>query len=224
MCEPTHSICQFPDQDDNGNPTGGLIDAAISSGGKDTMTQSTRAGQVWEWTKKRFGNWFHFSKMGFGHSESVGALPMAGRMLLPDDTKYEAQWWDRTVKLDGWFHGKDYDKQFALECASQYAHKVSIGSLTLLRQFLETSMRRSERPRAYLEAFVQILNTKGRSVLASKLKCLGLTPQMLPISFYGRCNQLLNNQVDLAIKVMLGLTRKRRLLVPEWVDDRSLWG
>ena len=206
MCEPSHSIVQFPDEDDRG-PTGGLIDALPQEG-------------FWERMKKRIGNWFHLSKMGRGHSETLGHLTLPGRRLLPPDTKYEAHWWERTVVLDGRFNGIEFDKAWALECANEYAHQVSIGSMHQLRQYLEVSMRKSYRPSSYLTAFTQMLNAKGRDAFQVKIKHLPFIHQR---AFYEDYH-IQDGFVDKAIKVMLGFTRKRELLVPEWADDPVAFG
>lgn len=133
MCEPTHSIVQFPDEDDGGNPTEPRIDALPTLAQKEGW---------WTWAKKKIGRFFHLSKLGNGHSETLTLITPLTHSFLPIDTKYEALWWDRTVHLDGTFHGPDFNQSFALECATDYANRVSIGNLTLLRQFIEGSMKK----------------------------------------------------------------------------------
>lgn len=197
MCEPTHSIVQYPDQDSGGNPTDSIIKA---------IPIETKDGGVWQWLRKKIGSWFHFSKLGNGHSEAIGKLTPFARRLLPDDTKYEALWWNRTVKLDGRFYGEEFDKDAALQATQTYAEGVSIGSLTSLRRFLEVSMLKSERAYRYVEAFVQMLNKKGADAFNKLLKRY--------------CFNVVDHRV---IKFVLGFTRKRELLVPEWADDTKLW-
>src|SRR5436190_15067817 len=138
MCEPNHSIVQYPDQDDGGNPTERTLDLLPK-----------KEGWV-SWMKKKIKNWFHFSKLGFGHSEATARLSLIGAYHFPVDTKYEAQWWIRKVQRDGAYYGQAYDSEIALDCATEYAKLSSIGNLTLLRQFLEVSMRKSTRPESYV--------------------------------------------------------------------------
>jgi hypothetical protein len=203
LCEPTHSIVQFPDQDDNQNPTGPLVEA---------IPLETKDGGMWQWLRKKIGSWFHFSRLGFGHSESVGQLSLSARMRLPADSKYEALWWNRCVRLDGLFNGPHYDAKPALECAETYAKAVSIGGLTQLRRFLETSMRKSERPWNYADAFVQMLKKEGCDAFNKMVK-----------KFFDNVRKACASNLDSLIKLMLGLTRKRKLLVDVWSDDTKLW-
>lgn len=221
MCEPTHSIVQFPDKDDFDNPTGSIIDAIPASYTMDMrpggMVLCQRPDMI-AWAKAKILSWYHFSKLGFGHSESIGLIAPGARHRLPPDTRYEAKWWNRTVRLDGHYNGKDYDQQLALDCAKQYANNVSIGNMTKLRQFLTTSLRQSERPEAYIWTFAEALNTKGRDTYAFQLK------RLFDIGFLGRsCNVKMKSCLEAIIKVVMGFTRKRRLLVPEWADDNMIW-
>jgi len=138
MCEPTHSIVQFPNNDDQGNSTEPRV--------------RSKLGKIAEWGKK-IRDWFHFSTMGAGHSANL-ELVGAQEILLPSSTQYEALWWNRTVHIDGRYRGKEFDKEIAGNAAHSYAKEVSIGNLTKLRMFLETSMRKSERPGMYINAFL----------------------------------------------------------------------
>lgn len=202
MCEPMHSIVQFPDQDDDGNPTGGKIDAIPQSG-------------LWSWGKKKIASWFHFSKMGFGHSEAMATLTPTARWVLPPDTKYEVAWWKRQVKIDGGYSGAYHDASDALEAATEYANRTSIGNLTLLRQFVETSMRKSERPNAYYDNFHSMLTIDGRNQLGSKVRNIVGSSYLT--------ENIVKSNLDKLVKIMMGFTRKRGLLIPEWADDAKLW-
>lgn len=153
--------------------------------------------------------------MGHGHSESIGKLTPLARRLLPDDTKYEAQWWDRRFRLDGYFHGPEWNKQCAFTAAKDYAERVSIGNLTTVRQFIEMSMRHSERNYGYVQMFPQMLNRKGRDIFHEKMKRFKLA-----INGWGNYE---NEALDRVIKLMLGYTRQRNLLTVEWADDSALW-
>lgn len=134
MCEPNHSIVQYPDQDDRGNPTSTMIDAIPSNG-----------DGFFTWAKKKIKSWFHFSKLGKGHSEAMSTLSAWARQRLPEDTKYEAAWWARTVRLDGRYNGgHEFDAAEAFNAAHEYAHRVSLGNMTLLRQFLQGSIQKTD--------------------------------------------------------------------------------
>jgi hypothetical protein len=205
MCEPTHSIVQFPNKDDDDNPTAPRIETIGDSG--------------WIiWARKKIMDWFHFSKMGFGHSESLSKLTPTARSMLPINTKYETQWWIRKTIRDGRYYGlHQAEAPLALECAAEYAKRVSVGNLTLLRQFLEMTMKRSEKPSEYIGPFCLMLSERGKNEFFLKMQ------RLLGIKSFYAIEGKVAHHLELIIKVMLGFTRKRDLLVPEWADDSKLW-
>jgi hypothetical protein len=162
--------------------------------------------------------------MGAGHSGAMLQRGLASR-FLPTQTNYEVAWWNRVTKLDGRFYaGHSIERAEALECVDTYAKRVSIGDLGQIRRFLEQSLRKSENPNGYLEKFLDsMLNQEGRGVISEKLrKVLGADNLMLALSRFSRC-KLVGPPLDGSIKVVLGATRRRGFLVPEWADDDSLW-
>lgn len=216
MCEPSHSIVQFRDEDDDNNPTGPRLDMIGAPIGADS--------NLWDKMKKKISNWFHFSCPGFGHSETLERMTARMRLKIPQDTKYEAAWWTRSVKLDGRFYGINLNmfdcsshreqhieiaKAEALVAATTYANKVSIGNMTLLRQFLEISVRKSERPIAYIEQFTRMLLTKAKDQFSQKIKRL--------------VGDNIKSRIETVIAIMMSFTRKRNLLVSEWSDDGTIW-
>lgn len=206
MCEPNHSIVQYPEDRGDGNPTMTMLEPSI---GKKILELG-----------KKFWKWLHFSKLGTGHSEAIRALGSFSS-LIPQEVRYEAQWWDRTVKLDGLWHGEAFDREPALAAATDYAKVVSIGSLTALRQFLDVSLRKTERIYLYTMYFLeQLLNQKGRDLANRKLKTTNINVCLIRGSL-GR--QLGGSQLESLIKVILGMTRRRDLLNDAWADDSSLW-
>jgi len=205
MCEPTNSIIQYPYNDGNGTPTEDRLGAWK---------------KVLEWGK-RVADWLHFSRMGSGHHE---AAAMVGTFYdrSPAETRYESLWWDRTVKLDGTYHGQDFDQELALDAATGYAEAVSIGSLTALRRFLETSLRRSDMRHLYVAAFLDnFLNKGGRNAFSNKLKSVFGVKYLDLYELFGP--QVQPERCESLIKCVLGFTRKRELLVPAWADDTKLW-
>lgn len=201
MCEPTHSIVQFPTQDEQGNPTESRLEASI---------QAIKFSGI---KKDKIGNWVHFSKLGYGHTESMATMNPESRGMLPPETRYETEWWVRTTKRDGFFNGPLFDKEEALKCAAAYANRVSIGNLTLLRRFLEVTIRKTlHNPSFYVHAFHGMLNSKGKDEFDKKID------KVIPT-----WKKTIKTDVDLVIKLILGFTRKRELLVPEWADDKELW-
>lgn len=200
MCEPYHSIVQYPSQDDLGNPTESRLRAS---------------NKFLDWGKKIL-DWFHFSKLGSGHSEATGFGYQQLRQL-PDPTSYEAHWWNRTVHLDGEFRGVDFNRKDAIECAEEYARRTSIGNLSILRRFLEGSLRATRRMAMYEERLVSgMLNHAGRDLIVGRLRQFERDHGHDQFRWAGS----VKNQY---IKLLMGFTRKRDLLVPEWADDNTLW-
>lgn len=207
ICEPTNSIVQYPPEDDGGTPT----EVRLSGFQK-----------VLEWGKKVAG-WLHFCKMGGGHSDVTVVRESSGfASLIPQETKYEALWWDRQVRLDGNYYGHDFDKGDALKAATTYAQGVSIGSLTALRRFLETSLRKTERPASYVQAFgEQFLLKGGRDEFFTRLRAI---LKVRSFNYYEMFRDRPKpDQLEHVIRCMLGFTRKRKLLVPAWSEDDQLW-
>jgi hypothetical protein len=208
MCEPTHSIIQYPPDDpDSGNPVDQKIEAAVDP--------------KWRSWLKRVKGWFHMSKLGSGHSEAISTR---GFELLPKPTFYEGYWWNRTVKLDGIFRkfeGREYDQRLALEAATDYSHRVVIGNLGMLRRFLETSMRNSEFPYRYVEEFLQRMVTSHVRDKLSK-NIIKISNGTRSSRLYS-LNDAIKQNLDSVIKVVLGATRQRNWLCPEWADDQLLW-
>lgn len=211
MCEPNHSIVQFPNEDDWGTPTESRLGAAVDNG-------------VLGWCKK-IGRWLHLSKMGKGHSEALGITPSwSSTSTLPDATFYEVEWWIRKVNLDGSFrtsmlsHTPEYwdsrrqIQQDAKDAAVKYAQAVSIGNLTTLRRFLETSIKKSSYASKYFQCFELMLTANGRDLFAKRFNDLRKS-----------LGHVRDKNLDKYIKMTLGFTRKRHLLVPEWSDDSRLW-
>lgn len=244
MCEPNHSIVAYPDNDDKG-PTAPRVE----------NIPEAKTGIL-----TRIKRWFFLSKMGFGHSEAVGAVsPFARQQVMPADTRYEARWWERQVILDGSFNALSLDyfesrklartdiytdyskrvspwdllpysgpsysalqamyeeeKQAALEAAAEYARRVSIGNMSIFRRFLETSMLKTLRPHLYVEAFMRMCLPAGRDALTAKLSHI--------VSERSKTLMLNKEQLHQTVRAVLGITRKRHLLVPEWADDPAVWG
>lgn len=147
--------------------------------------------------------------------------PIAHNML-PEPTYYEGFWWDRTVKLDGVrpFKGRDYDYGLALECAGEYSNRVVTGNLSTLRRFLETSMRRSDRPELYLMSVTDhLIKKEKKDDFRKKLKYL----DAYVIRNWSRLHEIAKSNLDKAVKIVLGVTRKRDYLCSAWADDDSLW-
>lgn len=198
MCEPNHSIVQYPDRDpDSGNPTEEKIESITPKDG---------------WFKKILG-WFHLSRLGSGHSRAIASV--RHEAMLPVPFLYEAKWWDRTVHVDGMKARRREVADEALDCATEYSRRVVIGNLSMLRRFLEISLKKSDIPGAYVHQFVHALCVKDKK--DDLVKRLRLVCPRWDKSWDSMQN------LDGIIKVLLGFTRHRENLCDAWADDDSLW-
>lgn len=166
---------------------------------------------------RKVGQFFHFSKLGNGHSEAIGyAKRHYGR--VPEPTRYETNWWDRTVHLDGGFYNQKGERirpdashvQESLACAEGYANQVCIGNLSMLRRFLEESIKKSDVPINYIDQMRRgLFNLKGKLEFEKREKLI------IPS---GR-----DTYIPQFMKMCLGLTRRREFLNDSWADDTKLW-
>jgi hypothetical protein len=219
MCEPCHSIIQYSDFDDDERSSG-------------VPTEQRLSNNLGTWLRK-IGRWLHLSKMGSGHSEAIQKTSLQNELFLPTPTFYEVNWWERKMHIDGVFRSSfsrlwqnTSNERYALidalreeskEAAQQYANAVSIGNLTTLRRFLKSSIQKSTMPIKYLLHFELMLNSQGRDLLNRKARSFG---------FYRKTGHNVGNaevSVEQMIKLLMGFTRKRELLRPEWADDGRLW-
>ena len=244
MCEPSHSIIQYdPPERDNDDFDGGM---SAQSG--QYVRDGLLAG-LGQWAKKVKG-WMHLSMLGKGHSETIGERSN-GLMFRYDNVLrlYEAHWWNRAVVKDGAMSNGRYvnhvtTSQLQLDAATNYANLVSIGDLGQLRRFLEQSLAKTDKSQAYLCMFRDgFLNVDGRTQFDKDVKdVLKVEPRVLMSTNFANPLQVgvLNGMrseignrdnskksrplsLDSITKFILGFTRKRKLIVPEWADDASLW-
>jgi hypothetical protein len=220
MCEPAHSIVQYNCQDDHNDDD---FQKPFSS----QMDQESRIkaalGKVLG-LGRRISHWLHFSKLGNGHSGVVDnklspQLTEFGHadLILPRDTKYENNWWDRKVVFDGRFNGPLSDREPALTAATIYAECSCLGNMSLFRRFLEQSIKNSERfAHRYVERFIEgMLTVDGRIEFTNQLKQVGR----------GKLFDLFKNPntKDAALAKLMKMTRQRKLLLPHWADNNTLW-
>lgn len=217
MCEPNHSIIQYPTQDsDSGDNLKPLLDVIPVNAYREPDGISPFNNQPSGWClslRSEIDSFIHFSLGGKGHSEAMAEMPAKLRRRLPDDTKYEAQWWERKVIIDGRFYGPKWAEKDAFLAAEKYAKKVSIGNIHLLRQFLDRSMRMTEKHFGYIVQFMEMLNKKGQNYAVNQFK------RLCGIQQFSHYEVLPSHNLEIAIKVMLGITRKRDLLMDVWTND-----
>lgn len=233
MCEPSHSILQFPTEIPNSDvdylpriqsAVGQSFNLQVESAQpkqrkiiKDSII-SIPQGTV-------IGSFINYSRLGSGHSECLSKLRHTIRGYLPDDMKYEAQWWDRKVKPDCYINPvwlREILIEESLLSAISYAKRSSIGDLKILRRFLESSLRATENHERYTcMFFYDLLSEKGREGLMGSLKRFFDGKAIRPISI----NVLIKDEVfsERVIGIMMKMTRKREFLNDAWADDVVLW-
>lgn len=138
------------------------------------------------------------------------------------------------------------DDMSPLDAAERYANAVCIGNMTAFRRFIETSMRNTDRPMAYASTFLKQMLQKRPNPVQRKIKAVhkDLFEMLLDHHWAWGSDQTIENGIvnarihrgfsrttsttaqfplESLIKVILGLTRKREILVPAWAEDNKLW-
>lgn len=206
MCEPTHSIVQYPTVVE-GEPIGHLVQAAIER--PETKGLLLPTGSL-------IYGYLNYSSLGFGHSEAVGRLPYHVRSRLPEDMKYEAKWWDRTVRRDWGWDAPGYIDPNSYESAETYAQRSSIGSLPILRRFLEQTLMKTFRPSSYVSPFLEILNDNGQSALRESISKIFSGKNIN--NQYTLSTLLESEKKEKVIGMMLKTTRNPRNLRDVWAS------
>lgn len=252
MCEPAHSIVQFPDPDEHD-------DDNYSSPQAGKTSLSLKLGKVLQFTTK-IGRWLNFSRLGAGHG---GALSFANdkiarqhqlqRRNAPDiidqvakqqfympasrsvselstqfATSYEHDWWVRHLHVDGEFTSSlltPHDKQEALDAAKEYNRRVCDGDIQKFRLFLERSLVATDSPYAYYEQFINTLQSKAKDELENKMRLIAGEKKVPSLS--SRCGSntwtAFRKSLHSCVKAMLGMTRKRSNMIDLFADDDGFW-
>lgn len=228
MCEPMHSTIQFPDPDD-------FDGGDWNDDGDSLSAQSARPsliGKMGKWFKK-VGKFFHVSKMGSGHSETLRSDKLNAvvdsqihSFIEPPHYKWEADWAVRRVYRDGGNIGFGFCNKIGLNdddsesAAKQYINDVCIGSFTAFRRFFETSLVETEKGKRqqYVANFLRMLTADG--VAGFVKKCENILGRKTNNAERYIAEKLQPRQLA---ALCLGFTRKRGLLIPEWADDGNLW-
>ena len=191
MCEPAHSIVQYPDQPDEDQPFSGQAT-------QEQIIQAVSPSFLIKWAKK-IGSWFHVSRLGGGHSETI-RVKACHYHRLPTPIKYEGLWWERLFTQDG--HAVLIPGQE--NAAHNYFNLVAAGNIQTLRRFLETSMRVSDIPEIYADRVFEMLTPQGRDIfrkIRAKVR-------------YNYGSTFKERLIDATV----GITRRRNLLIPRWAD------
>ena len=203
MCEPSHSITQYPDDDQGGGqgPTITRLQMGLKKVGK---------------ALKKIGKFFHLSRMGTGHSESA-EWAFTNKIVLPKATLYEGYWWDRRFSIDGAFRFHSSLIHDAFNSAKEYHERVVFQNIQSFRRFLEDSLRATDRVQAYTDRLrLFVFNESGKRELDSRLRLAGVTPNISSRTMSAQTKEHLINAV-------MGITRKRKWFKSHFADDDQLW-
>lgn len=156
-------------------------------------------------------NWFHLSKAGAGHSEAL-TKALGGRFYDLRENKWEVAWWNREVKLDGDYRGI-FDPADAKIACEKYADMTAIGDIRTFRRWFEAVLQKTHRPSTYLYVMERMFTAAGRDALAKAIRSVSPVKRYAPRV----------GMEPTLIKRVMGLTRKRELLIPEWADCPKSW-
>jgi hypothetical protein len=207
MCEPHHSIVQYPNDDDQ-------------SGSSNQTRLQMGLKKLYDFGRK-VGRWFHLSRMGSGHSESM-LWAKTNSVILPENINYEGVWWERKFQLDMPFFGRPRNTELigteAFDAAKTYHERVVFQNIQSFRRFLEESIRSSERAAAlYVERLRDhVLNPQGVQQLDQRFGTLAGRSRF-------DIKKLLSACKEQAIKCVMGITRKREWFRSHFSDDDGLW-
>ncbi len=198
MCEPSHSVVQFPDHNDDGDFQGTKVESLL--------------GKVTRWTQKIL-SFTHLSRYACGHSENFTNTVNFYHLNRVQYWQYEGHWWNRNFIID---MGKPHEE--AVDTAKYYSDLLVTGSLGNFRRFFEESTKKTEYKNNYFHAFFdKMLNQKGRQHATGHLK------RFFGINGFSFGAVIREGKTEQLTKFFMGYTRKRNLLVPEWADDPKLW-
>ena len=207
MCEPAHSIVQYPeDFDDSGLPFGDYIDKE---------TRLARAlGPVYRLGKKIKG-YFHFSMFGGGHS--IATMEHAKNTIyLPAASLWEGKWWIRRLDSDS-FRASIATCE-AEDAAREYFDRCVNGNIHLFRRFIETSMRntRLNDPALYVRHLANFVLTPetGDKLYNKCVRLFGCTLTERRLYCIGK---------EQVIRMVMGFLRKRENFCDQFADDSKFW-
>lgn len=212
MCEPYHSIVQYPKEaiiaDRLHNcDTESYIKAALGKGyGLLSLEE----------------DWIHLSKFGEGHHSKANNLFNRSFLYTVSPTLWEGEWWTRTFKIDSFGRGSRGRAVESEQAAFAYHNRSVMGNMSLFRRFLETSMLQT---RSLMGAFTyvdplltDVLTSEGANQLLDKFQKVFDDPPYRVLSRRGN-----RKEIERGIKVVMGFTRKRELFQSHFADDDSLW-
>jgi len=211
MCEPTHSVVQYP-----------ATQAAMGDTNHDVMRLlNAVSGRNRMSSGQKIGDYMHYHKAGFGHSETISKLTEAER-LLPTETRYEGEWWNRDFKVDGPYNVPEFDKQMAYDMAAEYSRRHCTANTKILAKFLADSLRRSDQPEQYLERFLHMIKPSRRAVTWDEIK-VHLQGSKPGTRVKMDKTFIKSPKCDALIAQVMQLANTRDILVPEWADDDTIW-
>lgn len=158
MCEPSHSVIQYPTEKElkfgtehlqcsierikeadatYGQYLAGYFDIHVIGVSEQANAERYRTslGQVFSWAKM-IDDFYNFSKIGSGHSESIEWAKTKHYQIPTDDTRYEGQWWNRTFIMDGPFNYLGLNEHRMMQAVqSRYSGTVDEYKQTFVTSF-----------------------------------------------------------------------------------------
>lgn len=249
MCEPAHSIVQFPDPDEHDDDN-----YSSPQAGKTSLALKLRG--VLKFTTK-IGKWLNFSRLGAGHGGAISfandklakqhqlqrrnapdiidqvakqkfytpASPSVSELSTQFATSYEHDWWARHLHVDGEFTSSlltPHDKQEALDAAKEYNRRVCDGDIQKFRLFLERSLVATGSPAAYYDRFIHTLQGKAKDDLENKMRLIA-GEKKVPLGWGSHAYNAFRKSLHSCVKAMLGMTRKRSNMIDVFADDDGFW-
>jgi hypothetical protein len=154
MCEPAHSIVQYPVDFDDSDLPGQHI------------SPEQRLSKLGKFIK-RVGRFFHLSKLGAGHTFTMSQVPAKIYEYLPPPISYEGVWWNKSFVTDGNFK---HQVPEAIEAAKQYHDIVCMGNMKTFRRFFEASLRKTDHINMYIDVFINYcLTRQGKEEVWNRL-------------------------------------------------------
>lgn len=181
--------------------------------GQSARVPSYSAYEVHWWTREVK---FDFDSSTSKLLNGTNSIPESYRRARPDLTLNVRRNHTRTLVYE---RVKDAFKVQALKACEQYALRTSIGTPQVLRRFLEETVLTSKNLGSnYMEAFKKLFSPKGWLEFERRLSLAGLP---LTLSIIGQREEPeLRSRLA---KVVCGLTRTRKFLIPEWAEVERFW-
>jgi len=201
MCIPAFSPVQYADFQLNGS---GLLQGAHSV--LSNMGHS-----------KKIGNFYHFSRLGVGHS---AATLYKARIAdyLNEGSYWEGFWWNgrQPIIKDKPFNMPESEILDARNAAQQYYETCCIGNIKTFRRWLLGSIEKTDRPDRFINRLEGVFhkNQFGQMQTELRIHAPASTNERVLIS---------SEEKAMAARVIGKYLRRRKNFRDHFADDSVLW-